>query len=135
MLFIILGYFFVKPITPPKFIEALPQFNGVLFNSPQHSVWCRVECDPICSIKWLENGSLIDPNNNSKYFIKETLHPEEDEINAFVSVVSTLNWNMSTSLDRYTDNAEISCSSTSNQAGPGIESKMKFFVECKYFID
>ncbi|XP_053205709.1 uncharacterized protein LOC128390045 isoform X4 [Panonychus citri] len=127
------GYLYVQPMVPPKLIESLPAVDGALFNASQHSVSCRVECDPPCSIKWYLNGSLIDPNSTSSsartFTIKETQHPEEKEANIFLSIVSTLSWNLNKPLSRETDNSEITCSSTNNIAGTGVESNMEFRVE------
>ncbi|XP_015793574.1 hemicentin-2 isoform X3 [Tetranychus urticae] len=123
------GYLYIQPMVPPKMIESLPEVDGALFNASQHSVSCRVECDPPCSIKWYSNGSIIEPNSSTSYTIKETQHPEEKESNIFLSIVSTLTWNMAQPLNRETGNSEITCSSTNNLAGPGVESNMQFRVE------
>ncbi|RWS31460.1 hemicentin-1-like isoform X1 [Leptotrombidium deliense] len=124
-------YLAVEPKAPPKLIEALPERSGAVFNATNFSVSCRAECDPICDIYWKRNGELIDDNATMAYEIKQTIHPEEFELKTFVSLVSTLIWNMSyqAPLNRMQDNANYSCVTTENEVGPSDESSMMFFVE------
>lgn len=97
---------------------------------------CRVECDPLCDINWFKNGELINSNSTNDYIIKQTVHQEEFLLNRFLSVVSTLKFNMPVIgvLNRYEDNANYSCQSNDTSIGPAVESQMKFDVECKMFI-
>lgn len=128
--------FQIEPYAAPHIIESLPETSGALFNASEHGVSCRIECYPICNITWMRNGRVID-NSSQFYSIKNSIHPEELEHNRFVSVVSTLIWNMSAlaPLNRTHDNfAKYSCVSSENEAGPSVRSDMQFFVECKYFL-
>ncbi|XP_074603560.1 B-cell receptor CD22-like isoform X2 [Brevipalpus obovatus] len=122
------GYLYISPMASPRFIESLPKINGALYNAPSHSASCRVECEPICSISWYRNNVLIN-NSSREFIIKETQHPPESEANIFLSIVSTLTWNMTVPLDKYSNPYEISCSSTGNMVGTGVSSSMMFQVE------
>src|SRR5699024_10282046 len=97
------------------------------------SVYCRVECFPLCTISWYRNDQPID-NTTGEYQVTTALQPEEFLLNRFPSVVSTLTWNVSAlgPLDRIRDSGVIySCVSSNNMVGPSVRSDTKFQVECK----
>lgn len=100
------------------------------------SVYCRVECFPLCTITWYRNDQPID-NSTGEYDITQAVQPEEFLLNRFPSVVSTLTWNVSAlgPLDRHRDSGVIySCVSSNNMVGPSVRSDTKFQVECKCSI-
>lgn len=114
-------------------IEGLQSMTGVLFNESGPSLTCRVECSPLCEINWLRNRVLINPNASLEYDISSRIVPDDTRFNSLFSVISTLIFNMTTigEFDRYTDNAEFTCTSTANSIGPAVKSTTQFFVECK----
>ena len=126
------GFFQLDPFASPDLIESLPPAVGTIFNASYFSLSCRVECFPICNITWKKDKDTIE--NSIYYQVKNSVLPEEDDSNRFTSVISTLIWNMTTlgPLDRVLEsNITYSCISSSNIVGQGVESKTKFFVECK----
>ncbi|CAG2160554.1 unnamed protein product [Oppiella nova] len=137
------GIFQVTPLAPPKIIDFLPPTLGINENklktnsAHQHqheepiSISCRIECFPICQIYWYKNNQLID-NSSQLYTIKNSIHPEELSLNRFVSVVSTLIFNLSalSPLDRSRDSKVFySCVSSDNSVGPSVKSETQFIVE------
>ncbi|KAG8232214.1 hypothetical protein J437_LFUL010516, partial [Ladona fulva] len=123
---------FVEVSAPPAFIERLPPYHGALMHAEYVSVSCRVECSPICQVRWLKNGKplLEDGTQSSHYAIRTSILPPDPRTNDFESVVSTLLWNMSAwpngKLDRVLDNANYTCESTANSVGPGVTSTTFF---------
>ncbi|KAF6214764.1 hypothetical protein GE061_009507 [Apolygus lucorum] len=126
---------YIRVDAPPTFIERLPMYYGVVMSSQNISISCRVECSPICSIKWLKgNVNIYDlPNGKAKYWVDNRMIPPDTRTNDFQSIHSTLNWNMTAwpkgYLDRMLDNANYTCSSTGNSAGGGVKSTAFFAVE------
>ncbi|XP_071450004.1 uncharacterized protein nrm [Hetaerina americana] len=126
---------YVEVAAPPAFIERLPPYHGALMHAEHVSVSCRVECSPICQVRWLKNGRplLEDGTQSSLYSIRTSELPPDPRTNDFKSVVSTLLWNMSAwpegRLDRILDNANYTCESTANAVGPGVTSTTFFGVE------
>jgi hypothetical protein len=141
------GRFEIVPYAVPQIIDSLPPTIGVnekrikkLIEGVEEgvedtiSVSCRVECYPICHINWYQNNQLID-NGSQFYHIKNSIHPEEFLLNRFVSIVSSLVFNLSAlspSLDR-TSRSLYSCVSSDNVVGPSVKSEMQFLVECMYY--
>jgi hypothetical protein len=144
------GRFEIVPYAPPKIIDSLPPTigvnekrikkviegveEGVQEMEDAISVSCRVECYPICHINWYNNNQLIE-NVSQFYHIKNSVHPEEFLLNRFVSIVSSLVFNLSAlspSLDR-TSRSLYSCVSSDNVVGPSVKSEMQFLVECMYY--
>ncbi|XP_046400693.1 hemicentin-1 isoform X3 [Ischnura elegans] len=126
---------YVEVAAPPAFIERLPPYHGALMHAEHVSVSCRVECSPICQVRWLKNGRPLveDGPQSSLYSIRTSELPPDPRTNDFKSVVSTLLWNMSAwpggRLDRILDNANYTCESTANAVGPGVTSTTFFGVE------
>ena len=126
-------------LAPPKFIEKLPQYTGALHTSHDVHLSCRVECSPICSIKWLKNRKLINTNAGSLYNIHNVILPSDPSTSDFESIHSTLKWNMTAwpggRLDRIHDNASYTCESSDNPVGSGVKGSTILGVECTYHIN
>lgn len=117
------------------------EFNGLRPSSSDSSdlitLYCRVECFPLCSLHWYRNDQPIDNGTKSEYRIIEEQLPEEFLLNRFPGIESTLTWNISKSgrskLDRVRDSGTtFSCVSSGNLVGPSIRSDSRFQVECKW---
>ncbi|KAJ8948369.1 hypothetical protein NQ318_019354 [Aromia moschata] len=120
---------------PPSFIQKLQTYQGVLYNSEYINLTCTVECYPLCSIIWRENGVKIDPENNPRYDIENTILPPNINKNDFESVNSTLVWNVSAwprkQLDKTAPHSNYTCESTHNEVGTGVSSSIEIAVDCK----
>lgn len=120
-------------IAPPTFIQRLKPYTGALYAAKDVSLQCQVECYPLCEIVWLKNGLPL--GESEIYSIKTSTLPPDPTKSDFESVLSTLTWNMTAwpngVLDRFTDNANYTCQSTSNSVGAGVSSTTYFRVECK----
>ncbi|XP_076329974.1 hemicentin-2-like [Tachypleus tridentatus] len=125
------GFISLVAMAPPSLIDGPPRVHGAPLDSNSVSISCRIECDPLCEIKWLRNGKSI--MDSDLFFVKTTVHPEELRSNRFKSVVSTLYWNFTAwpgaALNRDTDNAKYTCQSSENIVGPGIATSTYFKVE------
>lgn len=119
---------------PQAFIKKLQPYTGVLYNTPDISLLCRVECVPECAIKWFIDGDAIDESDD-KYYVNQTYMPAAPTIGDFESVLSVLHFNLSAwpdqKLDIYKDNRNYSCLSTSKTDEPGVSSTTCIGVECK----
>nr|XP_046910344.1 hemicentin-1-like isoform X1 [Dermatophagoides farinae] len=114
------------------------ELNGLRPSSSDSSdlitLYCRVECFPLCSLHWYRNDQPIDNGTKSEYRIIEEQLPEEFLLNRFPGIESTLTWNISKSgrskLDRVRDSGTtFSCVSSGNLVGPSIRSDSRFQVE------
>nr|XP_027199908.1 hemicentin-1-like isoform X1 [Dermatophagoides pteronyssinus] len=113
--------------------------NGLSKSSSSESselvtLYCRVECFPLCSLHWYRNDQPIDNSTRSEYRIIEEQLPEEFLLNRFPGIESTLTWNISKSgrskLDRVRDSGTtFSCVSSGNLVGPSVRSDSRFQVE------
>ncbi|XP_037908056.1 hemicentin-1 isoform X6 [Hermetia illucens] len=116
----------------PAFINPLMPYSGVLYSTGNASLTCRVECVPECSISWFKDGVGIDESSD-KYYITEKYLEADPATGDFESVLSVLNFNMTAwpqgKFDIYADNANYSCVSTNNSAGPGVRSATYFGIE------
>ncbi|KAI4471623.1 b-cell receptor cd22 [Holotrichia oblita] len=111
---------FINVTAPPKFIDRLQPYNGILYTRDNISFTCRIECSPICNISWLKNGLQI-PKNDPQYSFKETTYPPDPKKNDFESIESTLIFNMDQwpgkQLDKTAQNTVYTCQSSSNGIG------------------
>jgi hypothetical protein len=80
---------FIDIQTPPKFIQKLSPYTGVLFSDQNAKLVCRVECFPICSISWFKNGVEINVDD-PRYFIENEALEADQIVGDFESVLSTL---------------------------------------------
>lgn len=130
-----LNLFFRLSIAAPAFIKKLLPYHGYVYNSPNVSIMCWVECAPMCNISWLKNGVPMDFTKTNRYYLMNVLHPPDPRTNDFESIQSTLVWNLtawpSGQLDRVEDNVKFTCESSSNGIGSGVKSSTHFHVECK----
>ena len=111
----------------------MPDIRGAARDAPFISFECRVECEPLCEVRWMRNG---DPITNSElYIVRNKIIPEDVMQNRFRSVTSNLQFNMTAwpgrRLERDRDRANYTCYTTGNSVGDGISSTMLFLVECK----
>ena len=133
----------VLPPEGPEGVSNGPHKNGGKSSSSTMSVYCRVECYPLCSITWYRNEVPVE-NGTDGHLVVTTVQPEEFLLNRFPSVLSTLTWNITASsgssssgsggrhLDRVRDSGTIySCVSSENMVGPSVRSDTRFQVECK----
>jgi hypothetical protein len=65
-------------------------YKGVLYSSKNMSLTCRIECSPLCSIKWFKDGHEINFERNSLYYVVNTTHEADYKKNDFESIESTL---------------------------------------------
>ncbi|KOC69623.1 Hemicentin-1 [Habropoda laboriosa] len=124
---------FIDVSAAPAFIKKLLPYHGYVYNSPNVSIMCWVECAPICNISWLKDGVPMDFTKTNRYYLSNVYHPPDSRTNDFESIQSTLVWNLtawpSGQLDRVEDNVKFSCESSSNGIGPGVKSSTHFHVE------
>ncbi|KZC13798.1 Hemicentin-2, partial [Dufourea novaeangliae] len=124
---------FIDVSAAPAFIKKLLPYHGYVYNSPNVSIMCWVECAPICNISWLKDDIPMDFTKTNRYYISNVYHPPDPRTNDFESIQSTLVWNLTAwpggQLDRVEDNVKFTCESTSNGIGPGVNSSTHFHVE------
>ncbi|XP_053997962.1 hemicentin-1 isoform X2 [Hylaeus anthracinus] len=124
---------FIDVSAAPAFIKKLLPYHGYVYNSPNVSIMCWVECAPICNISWLKDGIPMDFSKTNRYYLSNVHHPPDPQTNDFESIQSTLVWNLTAwsggQLDRVEDNVKFTCESTSNGIGPGVKSSTHFHVE------
>lgn len=124
---------FIDVSAAPAFIKKLLPYHGYVYNSPNVSIMCWVECAPMCNISWLKNGVPMDFTKTNRYYLMNVLHPPDPRTNDFESIQSTLVWNLtawpSGQLDRVEDNVKFTCESSSNGIGSGVKSSTHFHVE------
>lgn len=117
----------------PAFINKLNPYSGFLYSNKQIHIYCHIECVPTCKIDWFKNSVGIDDDADDLYFIKVEHLPPDHRRGDFESVNSTLHFNMTAwpggVLDIHKDNANYSCVSSHNVAGPGVRSATFFGVE------
>lgn len=121
----------IDVLAAPFFIERLPPYYGALMNAEEVSLSCRVECSPLCSIEWFKED--VPLHNDTYYIIRTETIPPNPSSGDLESVRSFLTWRMNRwpegVLDREQDNANYTCSSTPNVAGPAVSSRTYFRVE------
>ncbi|KAL6268570.1 hypothetical protein P5V15_001705, partial [Pogonomyrmex californicus] len=124
---------FIDVSAAPTFIKKLHSYRGYVYNSPNVSIMCWVECAPICNISWLRDDIPMDFTRMNRYYVSNVYHPPDPRTNDFESIQSTLIWNLTVwpngQLDRAEDNVKFTCKSSSNRIGPGVESSTHFHVE------
>ncbi|XP_012280549.1 hemicentin-1 isoform X2 [Orussus abietinus] len=124
---------FIDVSAAPAFIKKLSTYQGYVYNAPNVSIECWVECAPICNITWLKDNVPINFARTDKYYVSNVFHPPSPSSNDFESVQSTLIWNLTArpggQLDRFSDSVLFTCESTSNGIGPGVKSSTHFHVE------
>ncbi|XP_039305891.1 hemicentin-1 isoform X4 [Solenopsis invicta] len=124
---------FIDVSAAPTFIKKLHSYRGYVYNSPNVSIMCWVECAPICSISWLRDDIPMDFTKTNRYYVSNVYHPPDPRTNDFESIQSTLVWNLTVwpngQLDRAEDNVKFTCKSSSNGIGAGVESSTHFHVE------
>ncbi|XP_046627501.1 uncharacterized protein LOC124308652 isoform X7 [Neodiprion virginianus] len=124
---------FVQVFAPPAFVRKLPPYTGVVYDTQKASIYCSVECVPLCNISWSKDDVPMNFTDNKQYFVKNTYHDPDPKTNDFQSIQSELIWNLSWwpsgKLDRFDDNGKFTCESTPNTIGPGVKSTTHFHVE------
>ncbi|XP_029166567.1 hemicentin-1 isoform X2 [Nylanderia fulva] len=124
---------FIDVSAAPTFIKKLHSYRGYVYNSPNVSIMCWVECAPICNISWLRDDIPMDFSKTNRYYVLNVYHPPDPRTNDFESIQSTLVWNLTVwpdgQLDRDEDNVKFTCKSSNNGIGPGVESSTHFHVE------
>ncbi|XP_029660871.1 hemicentin-1 isoform X2 [Formica exsecta] len=124
---------FIDVSAAPTFIKKLHSYRGYVYNSPNVSIMCWIECAPICNISWLRDDIPMDFSKTNRYYVLNVYHPPDPRTNDFESIQSTLVWNLTVwpngQLDRDEDNVKFTCKSSSNGIGPGVESSTHFHVE------
>ncbi|XP_022828846.1 uncharacterized protein LOC111358149 isoform X2 [Spodoptera litura] len=127
------AYASIDVLAPPSFKYAMNHYSGALYKSQNISLSCTVECAPLCSVQWLKDGHVIDPEKTDRYYVVERKIEPQVNRNDFEATESTLHWNMSAwpshALDRAADTASYTCRSSRNLAGPPVNSTTKFAVE------
>ncbi|XP_072934033.1 uncharacterized protein nrm isoform X5 [Epargyreus clarus] len=123
----------IDVLAPPSFKYAMNHYSGALYKSQNISLSCTVECAPLCSVQWLKDGQVIDPEKTDRYYVVERKIEPQFNKNDFEATESTLHWNMSAwpggVLSRAADTARYTCRSSRNAAGPPVNSTTKFAVE------
>jgi len=123
-------------LVAPTFIKKLHSYRGYVYNAPNVSIMCWVECAPICTISWLRDDIPMNFTKTNRYYVSNVYHPPDPRTDDFESIQSTLIWNLTVwpngQLDRAEDNVKFTCKSSSNGIGPGVESFTHFHVECMF---
>lgn len=126
-------------LAAPTFIKKLHSYRGYVYNSPNVSIMCWIECAPICNISWLRDDIPMDFTKTNRYYVSNVYHPPDPRTNDFESIQSTLVWNLTAwpngQLDRAEDNVKFTCKSSGNAIGAGVESSTHFHVECTFHSD
>ncbi|XP_018304625.1 hemicentin-1 isoform X2 [Mycetomoellerius zeteki] len=124
---------FIDVSAAPTFIKKLHSYRGYVYNAPNVSIMCWVECAPICTISWLRDDIPMNFTKTNRYYVSNVYHPPDPRTNDFESMQSTLIWNLTVwpngQLDRAEDNVKFTCKSSSNGIGAGVESSTHFHVE------
>ncbi|XP_024944422.1 hemicentin-1 isoform X13 [Cephus cinctus] len=124
---------FINVWAAPAFIKKLPSYHGSPYNSPNVSIECWVECDPMCNISWMKNGVPMDFSNDNRYYLQEFRHPPNPNTNDFESIQSILIWKLTEwpghHLNEFEDNGNFTCVSSGNSIGPGVNSSTLFKVD------
>ncbi|XP_018054356.1 PREDICTED: hemicentin-1 isoform X2 [Atta colombica] len=124
---------FIDVSVAPTFIKKLHSYRGYVYNAPNVSIMCWVECAPICTISWLRDDIPMNFTKTNRYYVSNVYHPPDPRTDDFESIQSTLIWNLTVwpngQLDRAEDNVKFTCKSSSNGIGPGVESFTHFHVE------
>ncbi|XP_076242835.1 neuromusculin isoform X2 [Calliopsis andreniformis] len=124
---------FIDVSAAPGFIKKLLPYHGFVYNSPNVSIMCWVECAPICNISWLKDGVPMDFTKTNRYYLSNVYYPPDPRTNDFESIQSTLVWNLtawpSGQLDRVEDNMMFTCESSDNGIGHAVKSSTNFHVE------
>ncbi|XP_039761639.1 hemicentin-1 isoform X2 [Pararge aegeria] len=122
----------IDVLAPPSFKYAMNHYSGALYKSQNISLSCTVECAPLCSVDWLKDGQVINPEKTDKYYVVERKIEPQVNRNDFEATESTLHWNMSAwpggVLSRG-DSVRYTCRSSINAAGPAVNSTTTFAVE------
>ena len=90
----------------------------------------QVECDPICEIVWIRDGTVVD-KEDEMFEILEEVHAEDSANSVFMSVRSRLVKRDNVTLDHDETNMTISCQVSDHQFGESISSSSILSVECK----
>ncbi|KAG5331057.1 HMCN2 protein, partial [Acromyrmex charruanus] len=124
---------FIDVSVAPTFIKKLHSYRGYVYNAPNVSIMCWIECAPICTISWLRDDIPMNFTKTNRYYVSNVYHPPDPRTDDFESIQSTLIWNLTVwpngQLDRAEDNVKFTCKSSSNGIGPGVESFTHFHVE------
>ncbi|KAJ3660556.1 hypothetical protein Zmor_004998 [Zophobas morio] len=107
---------FVNVEAPPALIpQDNTPYKGVLYSSQNMTLTCRIECSPVCSIKWYKDHEEIDFDRDPLYYVVNTTHPADYKKNDFESIESILVWNMKNwpdnQLDKRANNSFYTCAS------------------------
>ena len=82
---------FVNVEAPPALIpQDNTPYKGVLYSSQNMTLTCRIECSPVCSIKWYKDHEEIDFDRDPLYYVVNTTHPADYKKNDFESIESIL---------------------------------------------
>ncbi|XP_052742760.1 uncharacterized protein LOC112046705 isoform X2 [Bicyclus anynana] len=122
----------IDVLAPPSFKYAMNHYSGALYKSQNISLSCTVECAPLCSVDWLKDGQVIDPDKTDKYYVVERKIEPQVNRNDFEATESTLHWNMSAwpgGVLARGDSVRYTCRSSINAAGPAVNSTTTFAVE------
>ena len=130
---------------PPSFIQTLPEEATFVSDDMDLNLKCqvgkclivnyfkffsKVECSPLCSIKWMKNEELITIDID-KYNIEEAVIPENIDKNQFQSVISKLSWNLENLVDNKLDHNELNFTISCFVEETEISSLSQIEVECK----
>ncbi|XP_076339232.1 hemicentin-1-like isoform X2 [Tachypleus tridentatus] len=125
------GKFYLSVQAPPAIIHYLPKMHGAPYDAKTISLFCRIECEPLCEVEWFKNEERL--KDSYLYSIEKSIVPGDKETGYFTSIISTLEWNMTAwpggVLDHELDNANYTCASSENNAGPGVSTSSEFRVE------
>ncbi|XP_037077566.1 hemicentin-1-like [Pollicipes pollicipes] len=115
----------------PRFIQELPPHVGTQLNSSVVSLTCRVECFPLCELRWFKDGQRIE--NGAVYSINSDHRAPDLRTNTLQTVTSTVAWNTTSWPEQASQGAantsRFSCRSTSNGLGPAVVSTALFHLE------
>ncbi|XP_077283214.1 hemicentin-1-like [Arctopsyche grandis] len=126
---------YVEVLAPPTFITNLTGYYGMMYNSSDISLVCRIECSPLCQIGWMKDGKTIEVSDSDQdlYTISNTVIASDSANNYFESMQSVLIFNMSNwpdqVLNRLSNDSNYSCFSVDNGVGPVITSTTMLGVE------
>jgi len=93
------------------------------------SLTCQLECSPLCGLQWLVDGQLVD--EEEKYTVEEEIVEQEEEINQFTGVKSTLTWHQ---LERTDEETIITCRSAPASTEEGAEEEENVTAESSTII-
>lgn len=124
---------FIDVEAPSTFIYPLPTYQQAFLADDNITLTCTIECNPLCSINWLEDSSLIDfEKSNTTYQRFDKILPPDSLQNLFESVESQLVMTINEKMRKkflHFPFLELSCVSSTDK---NVISTTFLEIDCKF---